>query len=100
MAEETSWWDSVSPVVYDGFGQLIKAGADRAANEISPPSASEVSQNPNTHAYTTQVGVNADGTPVTSAVPGSGVVAGVSGKHLLLIGGALLLGGAFLLRRK
>lgn len=102
MSDATSvtWWDSLATSVQDGFGTLIEAGIDRAAQEIAPPSASEVSQNPYTHAHTQNVGPNADGTTVSQPVPGSGVVPGVSNTKLLLIGGAVLLGGALFLRRR
>ena len=96
----SSWWDKIGESFDDGIGKLVDAGIDRAAYEIQPVSSTSVSQNPTTHAITQNVGVNADVTTVTTPVVGAGIIPAVTNSKVLLIGAAVLLGGAWLFTKK
>lgn len=95
-----SWWDKVSEKVNDGFGDLIEAGIDRAAQEIAPTKAGSVSQNPNTHAVEQNVGRNADGTTVATPINRYGLVNDPKKMKWLLIGSVSLLGVGLFLKFK
>ena len=97
-----SLWDTIGESFDDGFGQLLEAGLDRAAQEIAPNRSNESAQ-PKTAPVNEDVGRNADGTTVSSAVyqyPTGTILSGVSNGKLLLAGGAVvvLLGLLFIER--